>query len=239
MRSNVASFVILFVERSGSTHLSTLLASHPDVLALREELSVRQQRGEDAEAQLKWAKEFLTPPLLGRYAARGFKTKIVDIPDLDRFEDILQTCNGRIIQLRRRNTVKGAVSTINAARLHESTGNWNLLNDGDRQPPFEVDIAEMEGLMKEREAWDEELSSYVERVGLPTLPIWYEELLYDEERVLADVFAFLNVRPHELERKIYKHTSDDLSEVMVNFDDVRARYAGTKYEEMLLEGAQV
>jgi len=228
---------MLFVERSGSTHLSTLLASHPDVLALREEFSQMAQRGEDGEAQLSWAKEFLTPPAVGRYAARGFKTKLVDIPDQERFGEILRDCSGRIVDLRRRNTLKGAVSTINAARLHESTGNWNLLNKGDRQPPFEVDIAELETLMEERENWDRELDDYVKQLALPTLPVMYEDLLHDEQDVLAGVFAFLGVSPKPLEQKTYKNTSDDLSQVIVNFDQVRERYAGTKYEEMLLEGA--
>ena len=74
-KSQVNPFVLLFVERAGSTYLTSLLNSHPDVLALREQFDVLKQAGKGTEAQLAWARELLTPPLIGRNRARGFKTK--------------------------------------------------------------------------------------------------------------------------------------------------------------------
>jgi hypothetical protein len=38
------------------------------------------------------------------------------------------------------------------------------------------------------------------------------------------------------EGKTLKHTSDDLRQVVVNLDELRARYAGTRYAPMFDEG---
>ena len=77
----VTPFVILFVERAGSTYLITALKSHPGVLALTEKFDALRKEGKGSAEQLEWAKAFLTPPLLGRHRAIGFKTKLVDVLD--------------------------------------------------------------------------------------------------------------------------------------------------------------
>jgi hypothetical protein len=86
----------------------------------------------------------------------GFKTKLVDVLDLPGFTELLHRKKVRVIQMQRRNRVKAVISRINAARLHEASGKWNLYDESDRLPPLEVDIAQFDQYLKERIAADDE-----------------------------------------------------------------------------------
>jgi LPS sulfotransferase NodH len=239
LRHQVNCFVILFVERAGSTYLASLLQSHPEIHALREEFAALRQKGTNADEQLAWADAFWTPPLVGYNRAIGFKTKLVDVLDLDGFADLLRKKRCRIIQLQRRNSVKAVVSTINARRLWEASGSWNLLKENDRMPPFAVEPSEFHQLLHQREQWDQQLEGFVRRLELPTLPLYYEELLQNEVDFLKRIFAFLDVKPRPVQGKTFKHTKDNLREVVLNFDALHAHYQGTRYapmfEEILLQ----
>lgn len=238
IRPQVTRFVILFVERAGSTYLSTLLNSHPDINALREQLAVLKQEGKSGQEQVDWIQSFFTPPRSSRYAAVGFKTKTVDVLDPEAFRAVLRKNQTKIIQLQRRNSVKGAVSTLNAQRLQQATGNWNLLDESDRRPAFSVEPAEFDDYLQRRVAWDEELATFVKQLDLPTLPLFYEDMLVDENAFLSEVFDFLEVKPAPVKGKTYKNTSDDLREVLTNFDELRSRYEGTDFESMFDEVLQ-
>jgi LPS sulfotransferase NodH len=235
LRHQVTRFVILFVERSGSTYLATLLDAHPDVLARREEFAHLLQKGKGGVEQLAWAREFYSPPLFGDRKALGFKTKLVDILDKPGFAQLLKENGCRVVQLQRRNHVKAAISTLNAKRLHEVSGNWNLLNETDRMPAFPVNLEEFERLLQERLEWDRELEDYVESLKLPSLPLYYEDMLINEDEFIRRVFEFMGVRYLAIKGKTLKNTQDNLRDAIVNFDELRRKYAGTPYEPMFDE----
>lgn len=235
LRNQVTPYVILFIERDGSTYLSSLLMSHPQIEAVYERFAVLKQKGSGAGEQLEWARNFFTPPLLGRKAAIGFKTKLVDVIDKDQFASLLKAKGCHIIQMQRRNRIKAVVSRINARRLHERSGNWNLYKEEDRMPPANFDPDEFAQFLKEREDADQELDQYVNKLNLPTLLITYEELMAGKDIVLSKVFNFLNIPHLHLEGKTLKHTSDNLRDVILNFDELRSRYSGTPYELMFDE----
>lgn len=234
-RSQVTTYVILFIERDGSTYLTSLLNSHPDIEAIYERFAVLQQKGASASEQISWAKEFFTPPIIGKAKARGFKTKLVDVLDLDGFSALLQQKQVKIIQMRRRNRIKAVISRINARRLYETTGNWNLYDKKDRMPPMDIDLDIFNQYLKEREDTDNELQEYVEKLQLPTMRIVYEDLLVVKEQTLEQVFAFLNIPNKPVQEKTIKHTSDDLRDVVLNFDQLRAQYVDTPYAIMFDE----
>lgn len=235
LRPQLRRFAILFVERSGSTYLATSLASHPEICAKREQFAQLRQQGADGTAQLEWARSFWKGPLIGRERAFGFKTKIEDILDPAGLAETLSDFKVRIIQLQRRNLVKAVVSTINAKRLYEASGNWNLLKESDRLPAFEVDREEFEHLLRERIRWDQELEQYVSALDLPRLQLHYEDLLQSEASFLGQVFEFIGVSPKPVKGKTYKSTKDDLRQVVLNFDELRAAYTGTPYHAMFSE----
>jgi LPS sulfotransferase NodH len=235
LRHQVTPYVILFIERDGSTYLTSLLTSHPDVNAIFERFAVMKQKGENAADQLRWANNFFTPPIIGRKAAIGFKTKLVDVMDLEGFARLLTRKKCHIVQMQRVNRIKAVVSRINAKRLHDASGKWNLYNETDRMPAVVIDLEEFDRNLKEREAADEELNAYVNRLGLPTLKIHYEDLLRERDKALQGIFSFLGLRAWNVRTKTLKNTKDDLREAVANFDELRARYAGTQYELMFDE----
>jgi len=228
----VNRFVIMFVERAGSTYLTTLLNSHPEIQCVTEKLDALKDEKNAISAQLEWTKKYLTPPLIGDNRAIGFKTKQLDILDPIGMKNILKKKNCRIIQLHRRNSVKAVISTINARRLWETSGNWNLLKETDRQSAMEINLDEFDNLLKQREKWDADLEQYVKKIKLPTLKLYYEDLLQNETQFIQEIFDFLEVIPKPVQGKTLKHTSDDLREVIINFDELRSKYVNTPYEEM-------
>ncbi len=234
-RFQVNRFVILFVERAGSTYLTTLLNSHPEIRCVTEKLDAIKQEGKGAQAQLEWTDKYLTPPFIGSNRAIGFKTKELDILDQQGFQRILAQKNCRIIQLQRQNTVKAVISTINARRLHDKSGSWNLLKESDRRPPMEVDLDEFDQLIKLREKWDQDLEAYVQQLDLPTISLFYEELLEDEAVLVSKIFNFLEVPHQPVKGKTIKNTKDNLREAIINFDELRAKYANSVYGPMFDE----
>jgi len=234
-RPQVNPFVLLFVERSGSTYLTTLLNSHPDVYAQGEKFDALKQQGKGAREQLEWAEEVLTPPLVGRNKARGFKTKTMDILDPDGFAELMRRRQCKIIQLQRRNLVKAVVSTVNAKRLWEQSGTWNLLNEKNRLSEFTVTPDVFDELLQQRIQWDDELESYVQSLHLPTLKLNYEELLTDEAGFISRIYSFLALKPKPAHGITLKNTKDDLRHVLLNFNDLRVKYAGTPYQAMFDE----
>jgi LPS sulfotransferase NodH len=137
--------------------------------------------------------------------------------------------------MRRSNHVKAVVSRINALRLHEATGAWNLYREADRLPPLEVDPSQFAQFLAERKQAEADLQQYVDALGLPTLRLEYEDLLRDRPALLRAVFEFLGVRPLDLDGRPIKNTSDDLRLAVANFDALRAAYAGTGYAAMFDE----
>lgn len=232
-RGRVSRFVLFLVARVGSTYLTTLLQSHPDLLALSEELRDRESLG--AQAQLEWTGRFLTPPIIGIHAARGFNVKLVHLVDPAAFGRLLQRQECLIVHMHRRNRVKAVVSRINGSRLHQKTGMWGLFEESDRMPPLEIDPQEFDRFLKHREKMDSELEDYVNQLGLPLLRLSYEDLLVNQDESLDRVFRFLGARPMPVIGRTLKITSDDLRVAIVNFDQLRANYVGTQYEPMFDE----
>lgn len=235
LRTEITPYVILFIERDGSTYLTSLLMAHPHIQAIYERFAVMKQKGSSAAEQLAWADQFYTPPLIGRSAAVGFKTKLVDVLDLNGFTSLLHKKNVRIIHMQRRNRIKAVISRINAKRLYDASGKWNLYQESDRLPPIQIDLDQFEQFLKEREAADHELEDYCSTLNLPKIRIIYEDLLTNKEAVVARLLDFIQVKKMPLEGTTLKNTKDDLSEVVLNLDEIKARYVASDYESMFDE----
>ena len=232
-RNEITRYVLFLVARVGSTYLVSMLNAHPNVTALGEALRDLEEDG--AEVQLRWARDFLNPPLVSRNGSMGFNVKLVHLVDPDAFARLLHEQQCKIIHLQRRNRIKAVVSRLNGRRLYKRTGMWGLFDESERPGAFHVDPEEFDEFLKHRERMDTELEDYVGRLELPTLRLFYEDILADEDAFLAGVFTFLNVPSKPVEGKTLKITSDDLREVLLNFDEIRANYVGTKYEAMFDE----
>jgi LPS sulfotransferase NodH len=228
-------FVVLFTGRSGSTYLVESLDRHTDIRAEKEMFAAMRQQGCAAADQIAWARSFLaTPPYEGCLAV-GYKTKPRDIPDPDAFRALLTELGARVVLLQRRNVVKQAVSLINAMRLQERTGDWNLYSEGDRAGLQAIEPAEFEKYLRKIEQDQAAAEAYAATLDLPLLRIWYEDMLRDEAGFLGRIFEFLGAPFEAVRGSALKNTSDDLRASLANFDELRSRYEGTRYAEMFDE----
>ena len=138
--------------------------------------------------------------------------------------------------MQRRNRIKLVVSLFNAMRLNDATGDWNLYDAVDRPPAFRIDVGSFREWLEKIEGANHRLRDYVDGMGIPVLRVDYEDLLVNERDVMSAVCRFLGVA-YDPSRsgKCLKNTSDDLSKVVLNLDELRAAFAGTRYEPMFGE----
>lgn len=232
-------YVIIFQARSGSTYLTELLDSHPHVSAVKEPLAWhRKRRKRDwnksgiADWQQAYVSDFYAGPPDPSVRAWGFKTKLIDVLDPEAFAETLRKADVRVIALLRHNYVKAVISLLNAIRLFDKVQKWNLRGEAERLPPFAIDPDEFDEELRAYARRREAISTFVGGLGQPTETFYYEDLLADPEGTLRRVCAFLRVAEQPLESRTRKNTADDLRRVVLNFDELKDRYAGTPYAAM-------
>ena len=229
---NPVRFVLLFIGRTGSTYLTQALSSHPEIAP---GANWEPLEGKDGDKQLQAVRKLLTQPPYGWHPAVGFKTKFKVVKDPEGLAKLLRELGARIIVMQRRNSIKQVMSWLNAQRIHGATGYWNLYNKEDRLPPATIDVAEFDRRLEQVEKEKRALESYAKNMELPTLLLYYEDLLVDQRATLERVFSFLGVRFEPVQGGAIKNTSDDLREAVSNFDELRSHYVGTPYGQMFDE----
>jgi hypothetical protein len=209
------------------------LNSHPNIHALSEELHDLKEKG--SAAQLEWVRQYFTPPLIGRYKVVGFNTKLEQVAAPDEFAKLLKECNCKVINLQRRNRIKGTISYFVGKKLSEATGMWGLFKDENRPSAIYIAPDKFDEHLQTREQLQRDLDKYVDNLGLPTLSLCYEDLLQNKEHTLHQIFTFFQVKPLPVKAQTLKITHDDLRNAILNFDELKANYAGTQYEKMFDE----
>ena len=174
---------------------------------------------------------FLGPEI----SAVGFKTKLNDVLDTDRFASLLQGLNARILVTQRRNTVKLIVSWFNSERIFAASGDWNVYANKGPQEPLRLAPEKFDRRLKSVVIGKERLDRFVKNLGLSTLQIDYEDLLLHQQKTLRKVCSHLSVPYQSMESNCSKATSDDLRPVIGNFEELRSYYKGTAYEPMFEE----
>ena len=232
-RKNVCSFVILFEGRTGSSYLTEHLDSHPNIRAHMEILG--PLKNDPPIAQLQRTRKTLMPPVIGRHGAVGFKTKLRILTDPDAFAELLKKLRVKIIYMQRRNKVKEALSEITSNILKQKIDNYNIYDESQRVGAIHVDLKDFDWTIRFREEMDGKLNSYVSNLQLPTLPVFYEDLLLDLKKELRRIFSFLSVPYKKTGSKMQKHTQDDLRQALSNYDEIKAYYTSTKYQNMFDE----
>ncbi len=228
-------YVMIFEGRSGSTHLTDLLGSHPDITALHEKLGAFDSR----QAQADWLHQLYGDSSEPKTRVIGFKTKLRAILDPRAVAETLRERNVRVIHLDRRNVVKQVVSQIRAAQLHRERGRWNITDSDEAVAPALIHPAEFKRVLRHRMRINRQLGEFVACVAQPTLKIEYEDLLADEPAVLRRLLEFLEIEPQPLRSAYKKHTADDLRSVVLNLEELRDSLPQEPYGSMFDEGAAV
>jgi hypothetical protein len=234
-------FILLFQGRTGSTYITERVDAHPRVKMEPEvwggwgfQLS-REKIPLYSQKQLDWLMSFYDKDYNIPYSAIGFKTKLDDVIDKRSFIRYIREKNIKIIHMTRKNIVKLVISEINAQRLFDITGKWNLDNKAERPGPFNLDLDEFDAKMKWRAQIEDWLDSYVKIINNPTLQLCYEDLLFDEVDFFKKLYGFIGTSPMQTMSKTIKNTPTDLREIIINYDELLQKYKYTCYEPMILD----
>jgi LPS sulfotransferase NodH len=237
-------FIILGYFRSGTNYLQSLLNSHPQIAtyfevffpgkifwangvyaAHRDETQLVEERDADPVA-------FLNTYLYRSYASHlqavGFKFLYPQL-EQQRFQPVTQRLvenpEVRIIHIKRKNLLKRQVSSL----LAKQSGVRVSVSQRPRAfQPIQLSVAAC------REAF-EQLTAEVERFDRlfqahATLSVWYEDLSEIPESILNQAFAFLDVSPQPIYSPYRKIVDKRLRDLLVNYDELKAAFAGTPWE---------
>ncbi len=131
--------------------------------------------------------------------------------------------------------MKTAVSEANCNILKEKTNQYQVYKPEDRLPPHAIPLEDFTYALDLREKLDGELNSFIESLELDVCPIYYEDMLTDEAAFMKNIYNKLDVPYVKTTGKTLKNTSDNLKESILNFEELKSAYAGTKYEPMFDE----
>ena len=215
-------FVTLFMARSGSKFLRSLLNQHPDIQDFGEFFHDRHRKFPQ-EGDLFAG---LGQILLTQQPVRGIQFRYPrHFTETPEFPALLEACPKavKVLLLKRRNKLKGAISQQNSERLKRDTGKAHLFRDsGDvRLGKLELDIPRALDEASQRDRLDSEYKTWAEN-RFDTLEVFYEDLVADRTTVVNDICHFLGLRPFKpeslRESTLVKVTSDTLSDAIANHD---------------------
>lgn len=233
-------FVIVSSERTGSTLLVSLLASHPDIGVAGEVFNARH-----AEEPIPWAPvqdrldliglrredfrellvELAREAILRDKAAFGFKLHYSQAETRRDVVELLRSIHDlRVVHLVRENRLRRLVSHERAQRSDE----WVRLaghGDGDRGPAASVTL--------DFEACVEDFATHMEHeqqtrlafAGKRVLELTYERLAADPAAAADEVLDFLDLPRRALTSSTAKTGERSLRSALANHDDLKARFA--------------
>ena len=251
-RARAVPFVVLTSPRSGSGWLVELLDSHPAIAAYAE-LFERDGIGVPSfgSSGVPYFRSYVrhhgrrSPALLlrARYlssvfsrrdvAAVGFKLMAGQLGQNRGLLPELALRRVRVVHLVRVNTLDALVSYAQA----RSTGVFHPRRRDEPVPVARVRL-DPRTLLPRLEAHEHELLELrkaVDRLRLPRLDVYYEELASDPDRVLTRILLFLGVAGHgrDLESDLVRSRMASRSDVIENVEEVRAALAGSRFAWML------
>jgi LPS sulfotransferase NodH len=226
--------VLMTWGRVGSNLVMNIIAQHgPSKLANESFNSIK-----GTEEQLAWYRDFYefaserpTKPLIGS------KQNVLALSDPEGMKRRFMEDGIRVIRMRRDNLVKATISQIRAeqyaAKTREETGTalWAVHKGRTGLGPSTIDVKLMLQRIEIMKRAQDALSVFS---GMSALDLEYEEINGALPDVIERVRGFLNLdakRPVKV--NFEKATSDDLSEAVVNFDEVKRSLAGTRYAEQI------
>jgi LPS sulfotransferase NodH len=229
-------FILISTQRSGTTFLSDLLNSHPDIYMTRELfktggdlLNVDSDNYRYFSDQLdveSFLDRFFDKHMLGHHAV-GFTIMHNHLLQHPKIIPYTHDNNVKCIYLERSNRLKIAVSRLKA----RSTGIYHSTTKTPNQP-IRID---MEKLMSELEVIDNsiiQLRKLAHKCN--ALEVLYETLQNNEEKSLEKIQQFLSISFRtNLNSPLQKTNNDDLQIAVENYDELSRRLQSTNYSNYL------
>ena len=213
-RQAATRFLILFPGRTGSSWLVDGLSRHPSI-SIQGEVLV----GESEVGQQKIFKRLLGAAAGPR--ASGFKTKLKDVADPASLRRCVHENDVVVISMRRADLLRLALSRINARRLYEATGAWNIRAGAKPLGDGEVSVEELSQALSDCRSDVQRLQEFVDSLGGHPHVIEYADIIASPESVLARVQEWLGVEVRPLLSSVVKNTNEDLTAAVSNFAQLR------------------
>lgn len=248
------SFVLVYYGNSGSSWLIEALGGGPDVLVPAfEPLESWAWKASDAE-KADWIRVVFNPPeeLQGddlaawleklrktpqfvelkktSFSHVAFKMTASAFKNRDRFLEVVEETESKLVFLRRDNRVKHALSLY---RYHEEKK--SQFDHAGVRPPSRVELRTFDKWLRSSSALDRELSALTDtalaRLGAERVAtVTYEEFVDDDGKraVLDRLTDFLSIQ-QSATSVFKKATADDLRRAVVNYDELKHRYRKTEF----------
>jgi hypothetical protein len=248
--TSYTKFIILYLDRSGSNLLHTLLDSHPAIMSmgevLRPSIPLRKatcgydlfsHNGGTAKAMelrskdpVAFLKRYIYQPHLSEVTAVGFKAWI---PNGYVMEYIRGLRDLKVVRLRRRNYLRMLVSLMIA-------GNSGIFTSIDSEEAYR---AGDKSIMLEREAcikwfniWDrwqrltKKMFSEHEE-----LEVFYEDLTVRRDMTIKSVLDFLRAPYHRLTSYLKKQNPEPISTLIKNYDELKTQFGDTRWSNFFTD----
>jgi LPS sulfotransferase NodH len=238
---NVRSRVILLFEgRTGSSLLGNLLNQNKSISFLGEEVADLYENG--WRSQLDWIdrlffhveqfqEKYQDPRIQDKSTVLGFKVKLRDIASEESFKRYIEDNNLTIIYMFRRNFVKQAVSSIRAIDLYKQTGFYNLSKKQANLTlgSYKISIRRFNTMLLQLLEVEHRLQVFLAELEVPIIRIAYEDMCQKPQKILDQIFEHLGVSSCQVTPNLLKLTSEDLSLVITNLDELINFYSDTPY----------
>lgn len=233
-------FMTIFMARSGSKFLRSLLNQHPDIQDFGECFHERAKNYGDEGALFSKLGEIFLSPAQAKGIQFRYPRHFNEFPEIARLLEAHPE-GVRFLHLKRRNPLKGAISQQNSEKLKKSTGKAHLFKASNLElrQKLLLDVPRAVKEAHDRARLDEEYLAWG-RSLFDTHEVYYEDLTSDRERVVNGICRFLQMNPFKpdslKESDLVKVTSEDLSEAIENYAELeQAVLAGGRPEWLAVE----
>ena len=221
------TFVVITRSRTGSNLLMSLLNSHPNIVAKGE--LFRSLDGKSCKET--WVNTFVNMPKQIKYF--GFKIFYyhpLDSNDKEIWDYIKEDKSIRLIHLTRDNMLKTVVSREIADRTNTWTNKWGKnIQLSDKQVEIDIDYC-----LNEFEITKESENSTKNEYNREFfIELTYEDLIKDNQKMMNEVFNFLELKETKVKSGYKKQNKEKLEELIVNYKDLYEAIKRTKWSYLL------
>ena len=228
--ADFTKFIVLSRSRTGSNMLLSLLNSHPEIIAEHEILA--RLNGRDARKVV--ARAYAKQPYYVK--AKGFKIFYYHPLDGDStavWQDIVGAESIRVIHLKRRNILRTLISRKIAGMKNVWAATSDARLDVGRHKATSFTADELEEGFRRTRDWEVDGDRRFSRH--PLMSLYYEDLVRDPDSSLAEVLDFLGLQHFPLETNMRKQNPERLSDLVTNYAELKAAFAGTRWEAFFEE----
>lgn len=222
-------FFIVGIARSGTTLLHTYLNNHPNIFS-HGEISILNLQDE-------WIKDTIFPPYSKNIQAVGAKV-LLPIDNKAQGVKFLKDIDNSglsiyFLFLYRNNLLKWYVSL----KIAQKTAQWSKTNERQTLPlhlkQVEIDTKELIQNLKQAQESIDYYRKLFSRQRI--IELTYEQLQQYPHSKLNEIQAFLGVNSAPLVSLLKKQNPELLSELIINFEEVKEVLNGTPYQKFLAE----